>query len=60
MTKYNVAILTAEGWENIALFSSDVAIDSIITFCDALVLPYEFSGVAITDLDTGKILWNIL
>ena len=63
MTKYSVSVLHDGEWTGIALFADSVNFHAIVAFCyeqfecgNSLTTPGE--NIAITDLDTGEILWN--
>lgn len=63
MTKYSVAVFHDGEQTGIALFADSVNFHAIVAFCyeqfecgNSLTTPGE--NIAITDLDTGEILWN--
>ena len=63
MTKYSVSVLHEGERTGIALFADSVNFHAIVAFCyeqfecgNSLTTPGE--NIAITDLDTGEILWN--
>lgn len=62
MTKYSVSVLLWDEWEGFALFSDKVSLESIVQFCikefehnDRIILG---DNIAITDMETGEILWD--
>lgn len=63
MTKYSVAVFHDGERTGIALFADSVNFHAIVAFCyeqfecgNSLTTPGE--NIAITDLDTGEILWD--
>lgn len=63
MTKYSVSAYTKDGWEGVALFSDKADFNAMVEFCIEQfqnansTLPCEH--IAITDIETGEILWDI-